>query len=212
MEQMLQQLQQPFEAEFKVNQTQAERLQKVQKFEQQTGQVAELNQILWVVQFEMTTALARSIEIVMDPTLSSFRGMDPQQVEYIEDHNRVEGRVDNSKVHFQFLEQMTDRKVVGNLGLGTDLGVDNPEAHTDTKVDLKVHIDIGVDLEVHTESGVDLEKCTIPQVCTVLEVAPQAVIGYLDVAPQAIIEDLEAAPQAITGHLEVADQEQHLTS
>ena len=47
---------------------------------------------------------------------------------------------------------MNDRKVVGNLGLGTDLGVDNPEARTDT----------GVDLEVHIESGVDLEERTVP--------------------------------------------------
>ena len=47
---------------------------------------------------------------------------------------------------------MTDRKVVGNFGLGIDPGVDNPEAHTDTEVDL----------EAHTESGVGLEVCTIP--------------------------------------------------
>jgi len=67
---------------------------------------------------------------------------------------------------------MTDQKVVGNLGLGTDLGVDNPEARTDTEVDLEVHIHTGVDLEVYTESGVDLEECTVQWVCTVLEVAP----------------------------------------
>ena len=57
---------------------------------------------------------------------------------------------------------MIDRKVVGNLGLGTDLGVDNPEARTDTGVDLEVHIDTGVDLEVHIESEVDLEERTVP--------------------------------------------------
>ena len=79
---------------------------------------------------------------------------------------------------------MVDQKVVGNLELGTDLEVDNPEARTET----------GVDLEVCTESGVDLE------VCTVLEVAPQMQIVYLEVAPQALIE---ATPQAITDHLEV---------
>jgi len=56
---------------------------------------------------------------------------------------------------------MIDRKVVGNLELGTDLEVDNPEARTDTEVDLEVHIDTRVDLEVHTEPGVDLEECTV---------------------------------------------------
>ena len=157
-------------------------------------------------------SVARSVENEMDPTLNSFWGTDPQQVENIEDHNRVEGRVDNSKVHFKIPRKMIDRKVVGNIGLGTDLEVDNLEAHTATGVDLEVHIDTGVDLEVHTESGVDLEECTVSQVCTVLEVAPQAVIGYLKFAPQAIIEDLEAAPQVVIGHLEVADLEWYLTS
>ena len=114
----------------------------------------------------------------------------------------MEGRVDNSKVHFQLLRQITDLKVVGNLGLGTNLEVDNLEARTD----------IGVDLEVCTESGVDPEESTIPEVCTALEVSPQAVIGYLEVAPQVIIEDLEATPQVVTGHLEVADLEWYLTS
>ena len=89
---------------------------------------------------------------------------------------------------------MIDRKVVGNLGLSTDLEVDNLEPRIDTGVDLEVHIDTGVDLEVHIESGVDLEERTVPWVCIVLEVAPQAQIGYLEVAPQMIIEDFEAAP------------------
>ena len=57
---------------------------------------------------------------------------------------------------------MIDRKVVGNLGLGTNLEVDNLEARSDTGVDLEVHIDTRVDLEVHTESGVDLEECIVP--------------------------------------------------
>ena len=67
---------------------------------------------------------------------------------------------------------MIDQKVVGNLGLGTDLGVDNPKAHTDTGVDLEVHTDIEVDfgvhidtevdLGVHIESGVDLEERIVP--------------------------------------------------
>ena len=65
-------------------------------------------------------------------------------------------------VHFQLLEHMIDRKVVGNLGLGTELEVNNLEARTNTRVDLEVHIDTGVDLEVHIESGVDLEECTVP--------------------------------------------------
>jgi len=46
---------------------------------------------------------------------------------------------------------MTDRKVVGNPGLGTNLGVDNLEAR----------IDIGVDLEVHIGIRIDLEECTV---------------------------------------------------
>ena len=86
---------------------------------------------------------------------------------------------------------MIDLKVVGNLGLGTNLEVDNLEARTETGVYLEEHIDIGV----------DLEECTVPKVCIVLEVAPQAVIGYLEVAPQVIIE-----------YLEVADLEWYLTS
>lgn len=54
---------------------------------------------------------------------------------------------------------MTDRKVVGNLELVTNLGVDNLEACTDTEVDLEVHVGTGLDLEVHTEFGVGLEEC-----------------------------------------------------
>ena len=123
------------------------------------------------VQVGMTTAhsVARPADFEMDPTPNSFQGMD---LEDTEDHNRVEGRVDN----------MIDQKAVGNLEMGTDLGVDNPEARTDTGVDLEVHIDIEVDFEVHIdtevdlgvhidtevdlgvhiESGVDLEERTVP--------------------------------------------------
>ena len=121
------------------------------------------------VQVGMTTAhsVARPADFEMDPTPNSFRGMD---LEDTEDHNRVEGRVDN----------MIDQKAVGNLEMGTDLGVDNPEARTDTGVDLEVHTDIDfgvhtdievdlgvhtdteVDLGVHIESGVDLEERTVP--------------------------------------------------
>jgi len=77
---------------------------------------------------------------------------------------------------------MVDQKVVGNLELGTDTEVDNPEAHTETGVDLEVCIETRVDLEVCTESRIDLE------VCAILEVAPYAVTNYLEVAPQAVID------------------------
>ena len=119
----------------------------------------------------MTTAhsIARPADFEMDPTPNSFRGMD---LEDTEDHNRVEGKVDNT----------VDQKAVSNLEMGTDLGVYNPEARTDTGVDLEVHTDIEVDFGVHTdievdlgvhidtevdlgvhiESGVDLEQRTVP--------------------------------------------------
>ena len=88
----------------------------------------------------MTTVhlAATPVEFAMDPTLYSFRGTNPLQVENIEDHNRVEGKIDNSKAHFPFLEHTIDRRVVGNLGSSTDLGVDTLEARTDTGVDLEV--------------------------------------------------------------------------
>jgi hypothetical protein len=111
------------------------------------------------VQVGMTTAhsVARPADSEMDPTPNSFRGID---LEVTEDHNRVEGKIDNT----------VGQKAVGNLEVGTDLGVDNPEARTDTGVDLEVrtdidfgvHTDIEVDLGVHTEAGVDLEECTVP--------------------------------------------------
>ena len=56
----------------------------------------------------------------------------------MKDHNLVEGRVGNSKVRFPFLEHTIDRRVVGNLDSGTNLGVDTLEACTDTGVDLEV--------------------------------------------------------------------------
>ena len=112
-------------------------------------------------------SVARPADFEMDPTPNSFWGID---LEDTEDHNRVEGKVDN----------IVDQKAVGNREMGTDLGVDNPEARTDTGVDLEVHTDIDfgvhndtevdlgvhtdteVDLGVHTEFGVDLEECTVP--------------------------------------------------
>ena len=112
-------------------------------------------------------SVARPADFEMDPTPNSFRGMD---LEDTEDHNRVEGKIDNT----------VDQKAVGNLEVDTDLGVDNPEAHTDTgfdlevrkdidfgvhtdiEVDLGVHTGTEVDLGVHTESGADLEECAVP--------------------------------------------------
>jgi len=78
---------------------------------------------------------------------------------------------------------MVDQKVVGNLELGTDFEVDNLEARIETRVDLEVYIDTRVDIEVCTKSRFDPEACTILTICTVLEVAPQAVTDYLEVAP-----------------------------
>ena len=79
---------------------------------------------------------------------------------------------------------MVEQNAVGNLELGTNFEVDNLEACTKSGVDLEVYIDTGVELETYTESeveleayiesGVDLEACTVPEVCTDLEVAPQA--------------------------------------
>ena len=148
MEKMLQQPQQTFEAEYEVYQAQPEKLQKVQKLDPQTGRVAEMDQR--PVQVGMTTAhsVARPTDSEMDPTPNSFQGID---LEDTEDHNRVEGKIDNT----------VDQKVVGNLELGTDFEVDNLEARTESGVDLEVYIDTGVDIEVCTESRVDLEVCTI---------------------------------------------------
>ena len=72
-------LQQPFETEYEAYEAQAKKLQKVQKFEQQIGQVAGVNQKLRVVQFEMTTVhlAATPVGFAMDPTLYSFPGTDP---------------------------------------------------------------------------------------------------------------------------------------
>ena len=108
------------------------------------------------VQVGMTTAhsVARPADSEMDPTPNSFRGID---LEDTEDHNRVEGKIDNT----------VDQKAVGNLEVGTDLGVDNPEARTDTGVDLEVRTDI--DFWVHTDIEVDLG------------VGPQAVTDCLEI-------------------------------
>ena len=116
---------------------------------------------------------------------------------------------------------MTDQKAIGNLELGTDLEVDNPEACTEFGVDkdLEEHTEFGVDkdLEEHTEFGVDLGVCTVLkvdnlEVCTVLKVVlqnnivPQFFLGkiYLEVAPRVVTDCLKDAPQAVIDYPEVA--------
>ena len=51
---------------------------------------------------------------------------------------------------------MVDQKAVGNLELGIDLGVDNPEARTETGVDLEVYIDTGLTLRYILSLGLTL--------------------------------------------------------
>ena len=102
------------------------------------------------------------MDSVKDPTPNSFQGIDLEDMEV---HNRVEGKIDN----------MVDLKAVD-----TGLGVDNPEAHTGTGVDLEVRKDIdsgahtdmkvdlgvrkntGVDPGAHIGPGVDLEEGIVP--------------------------------------------------
>ena len=99
-----------------------------------------------------------------DPTPNSFQGID---LEDIEVHNRVEGKIDNT----------VDLKAV-DTGLGAHIGL---EAYTDTgvaalevhmniapgvdidmKVGLGVRKNIGVDSGAHIGPGVDLEECIVP--------------------------------------------------
>ena len=112
-------------------------------------------------------SVATSVDFEKDPTPNSFWGIDLEDMEV---HNRVEGKIDNT----------VNQKAVGNPEVDTGLGVDNPEAHTNTGVDLEVrkdidsgvHTDMKVDLGVHTGTGVDLgvrigyevdlEECTVP--------------------------------------------------
>ena len=114
-------------------------------------------------------------------------------------------------VNFWFLEHMIDQKAVGNLELGTDLEVDNPEAHTKAGVDKdpEEHIDFWVDLGVCTVLKVDtLEVCTVLGVVPQNNMIPQFVLGksYLEVDPQVVTDFLKVAPQAVTDYLEVAPQ------
>jgi len=122
------------------------------------------------VQVGKTTAcsVATSVDSVKDPTPNSFQGIDLEDMEV---HNRVEGKIDNT----------VDLKAVDNLAVDTGLGVDNPGAHTDTgvadlevrknidsgahtdmKVDLGVRKNTGVDPGAHIGPGVDLEECIVP--------------------------------------------------
>ena len=122
------------------------------------------------VQVGKTTAcsIATSVDFVKDPTPNSFQGIDLEDMEL---HNRVEGKIDNT----------VDLKAVDNLAVDTVLGVDNPGAHTDTgvanlevhknidsgahidmKVDLGVCKNTGVDPRAHIGPGVDLEECIVP--------------------------------------------------
>ena len=108
-------------------------------------------------------SIATSVDSMKYHTPNSFQGIDLEDMEV---HNRVEGKIGN----------MVDRKAVD-----TGLGVDNPGAHTDTrvaalevrkkidprvdidmKVDLGVHKNTGVDPGAHIGPGVDLEGCIVP--------------------------------------------------
>ena len=122
------------------------------------------------IQVGKTTAhsVATSVDFEKDPTPNLFQGIDLEDMEV---HNRVEGKIDNT----------VDLKAVDNLAVDTGLGVDNPRAHTDTgvaalevrknidsgvdidmKVDLGVRKNIGVDPGAHIGPGVDLEECIVP--------------------------------------------------
>ena len=117
------------------------------------------------VQAGKTTAcsVAISADAEKDPTPNLCQGIDLEEMEV---HNQVESKIDN----------MVDLKAVD-----TGLGVDNPEAHTDTgvaavevhknidsgvdiemKVDLGVHKNTGVDPGAHIGPGVDLEEGIVP--------------------------------------------------
>ena len=122
------------------------------------------------VQVGKTTAcsVATSLDSVKDPTPNSSQGIDLEEMEV---HNRVEGKIDNT----------VDLKAVDNLAVDTGPGVDNPGEHTDTgvadlevrknidsgahtdmKVDLGVRKNIGVDPGAHIGPGVDLEEGIVP--------------------------------------------------
>ena len=87
-----------------------------------------------------TTACSAAtfVDSVKDPTPNSYQGIDLADKEI---HNQVEDKIDSR----------VDQKAVD-----TGLGVDNPEARTDTRFDLEVHTDIEVDFGVHIDTEVDL--------------------------------------------------------
>ena len=106
---------------------------------------------------------------------------------------------------------MVDQKAVGNLELGTDLEVDNPEERTEAGVDKdpEEHIEFGVDLEVCTVLKVDtLEVCTVLGVVPQNNMIPQFVLGkiYLEVVPRVVTDYLEVSPQVVTEFPEIALQ------
>ena len=121
------------------------------------------------IQVGKTTShsVATSMDFEEDPTPNSFQGIDLEDMEV---HNRVEGKIDNT----------VDLKAVDNLAVDIGLGVDNLGAHTDTgvvdlevhkniysgahidmKVDLGVRKNTGVDPGAHIGPGVDLEECIV---------------------------------------------------
>ena len=116
----------------------------------QTGRVAGMDQRPLKAGKTTACSVATSVDSVKDPTPNLFQGIDLEDMEV---HNQVEGKIDNT----------VDLKAVDNLAVDTGLGVDNPEAHTGTRVDLEVrknidfgeHTDMKVDLGVRTGTGVD---------------------------------------------------------
>ena len=105
---------------------------------------------------------------------------------------------------------MTDQKAIGNLEMGTDLEVGNPEVCTKAGVDKdpEEHIELGVDPGVCNVLGVVLQNNMIPQFVlgkSHLEVAPQVVTDYLKVAPQVVTDFPILALHAVTDYLEVVD-------
>src|SRR6202042_3806598 len=91
------------------------------------------------VQVGRTTAhsVATSVDFEKDPTPNSFQGIDLEDMEV---HNRIEGKIDNT----------VDLKAVDNLAVDTGLGVDNREAHTDPGV-VDLEVSKNIDSGAHTD-------------------------------------------------------------
>jgi len=116
---------------------------------------------------------------------------------------------------------MTNQTIVGNLELGIDLEVDNPEAGIKSRVDKhpKEYTEFGVDLRVCTVLKVKNLEVALQVETDYLGVAPQVITDYLEVAPKAVTDYLVPqvvtnylAPQAVTKYLEVEDLEYYQTS